>query len=77
MKRMNLFIEVNSYGNDLEDPKPKIVVFASKNIMEVVNKYILIRNLIQIQYSTYRYIRIVLNRFFLMNRSDHNFEYGI
>src|SRR5881227_1355073 len=36
-----------------------------------------IRNLIQIQYSTYGYIRNVLNRFFLMNRSDHNFEYGI
>nr|AVV66062.1 hypothetical chloroplast RF2 [Asarum sieboldii var. sieboldii] len=66
-----------SCGNDLEDPKPKIVVFASNNIMEAVNQYRLIRNLIQIQYSTYGYIRNVLNRFFLMNRSDHNFEYGI
>ena len=66
-----------SCGNDLEDPKPKIVVFASNNIMEAVNQYILIRNLIQIQYSTYGYIRNVLNRFFLMNRSDRNFEYGI
>nr|USG53786.1 hypothetical protein RF2 [Nanocnide lobata]USG53803.1 hypothetical protein RF2 [Nanocnide lobata] len=55
-----------SCGNDLEDPKPKIVVFASNNIMEAVN-----------QYSTYGYIRNVLNRFFLMNRSDRNFEYGI
>lgn len=66
-----------SCGNDLEDPKPKIVVFASNNIMEAVNQYRLIRNRIQIQYSTYGYIRNVLNRFFLMNRSDRNFEYGI
>nr|AZM32167.1 hypothetical chloroplast RF21 [Nepenthes mirabilis]AZM32183.1 hypothetical chloroplast RF21 [Nepenthes mirabilis] len=66
-----------SCGNYLEDTKPKIVVFASKNIMEAVNQYRLIRNLIQIQYSTYGYIRNVLNRFFLMNRSDRNFEYGI
>nr|UDY68468.1 Ycf2 protein [Solanum muricatum]UDY68487.1 Ycf2 protein [Solanum muricatum] len=64
-----------SCGNDLEDPKPKIVVFASNNIMEAVTQYRLIRNLIQIQY--YGYIRNVLNRFFLMNRSDRNFEYGI
>nr|YP_009582215.1 hypothetical chloroplast RF21 [Bixa orellana]YP_009582232.1 hypothetical chloroplast RF21 [Bixa orellana]QBK83750.1 hypothetical chloroplast RF21 [Bixa orellana]QBK83767.1 hypothetical chloroplast RF21 [Bixa orellana] len=64
-----------SCGNDLEDPKPKIVVFASNNIMEAVNQDRLIRNLIQIQY--YGYIRNVLNRFFLMNRSDRNFEYGI
>nr|YP_010176682.1 Ycf2 protein [Duranta erecta]YP_010176699.1 Ycf2 protein [Duranta erecta]QSQ72440.1 Ycf2 protein [Duranta erecta]QSQ72457.1 Ycf2 protein [Duranta erecta] len=64
-----------SCGNDLEDPKPKIVVFASN--MEAINQYRLIRNLIQIQYSTYGYIRNVLNRFFLMNRSDRNFEYGI
>nr|YP_010926879.1 Component of 2-MD heteromeric AAA-ATPase complex [Melocactus glaucescens]YP_010926886.1 Component of 2-MD heteromeric AAA-ATPase complex [Melocactus glaucescens]WKK45484.1 Component of 2-MD heteromeric AAA-ATPase complex [Melocactus glaucescens]WKK45491.1 Component of 2-MD heteromeric AAA-ATPase complex [Melocactus glaucescens] len=40
-------------------------------------QYRLIRNLIQIQYSTYGYIRNVLNRFFLMNRSDRSFEYGI
>nr|YP_009651812.1 hypothetical chloroplast RF21 [Idiospermum australiense]YP_009651830.1 hypothetical chloroplast RF21 [Idiospermum australiense]QCY72541.1 hypothetical chloroplast RF21 [Idiospermum australiense]QCY72560.1 hypothetical chloroplast RF21 [Idiospermum australiense] len=66
-----------SCGNDLEDPKPKIVVFANNNIMEAVNQYRLIRNLIQIQYSTYGYIRNVSNRFFLMNRSDRNFEYGI
>ncbi|GER39271.1 protein ycf2, partial [Striga asiatica] len=66
-----------SCGNDLEDPKPKMVVFASNNIMEAVNQYRLIRNLIQIQYSTYGYIRNVLNRFFLMNRSDRNLEYGI
>nr|YP_009306513.1 Ycf2 [Helwingia himalaica]YP_009306538.1 Ycf2 [Helwingia himalaica]AOP19430.1 Ycf2 [Helwingia himalaica]AOP19455.1 Ycf2 [Helwingia himalaica] len=66
-----------SCGNDLEDSKPKIVVFASNNIMKGVNQYRLIRNLIQIQYSTYGYIRNVLNRFFLMNRSDRNFEYGI
>ncbi|KAL3613308.1 Protein Ycf2 [Castilleja foliolosa] len=66
-----------SCGNDLEDPKPKMVVFASNNIMEEVNQYRLIRNLIQIQYSTYGYIRNGLNRFFLINRSDRNFEYGI
>nr|YP_010463736.1 Ycf2 [Sedum bulbiferum]YP_010463753.1 Ycf2 [Sedum bulbiferum]UUL70648.1 Ycf2 [Sedum bulbiferum]UUL70665.1 Ycf2 [Sedum bulbiferum] len=66
-----------SCGNDLEDPKPKRVVFASKNIMEAFNQSRLIRNLIQIQYSTYGYIRNVLNRFFLMNRSDRNFDYGI
>ncbi|KAJ7003017.1 Ycf2 [Populus alba x Populus x berolinensis] len=66
-----------SCGNDLEDPKQKRVVFASNNIMEAVNQYGLIRNLIQIQYSTYGYIRNVLNQFFLMNRSDRNFEYGI
>nr|YP_009366299.1 Ycf2 [Aloysia citrodora]YP_009366318.1 Ycf2 [Aloysia citrodora]ARJ61842.1 Ycf2 [Aloysia citrodora]ARJ61843.1 Ycf2 [Aloysia citrodora]UVF35516.1 Ycf2 protein [Aloysia citrodora]UVF35536.1 Ycf2 protein [Aloysia citrodora]UVF36543.1 Ycf2 protein [Aloysia citrodora] len=64
-----------SWGNDLEDPKPKRVVFASN--MEAVNQSRLIRNLIQIQSSTYGYIRNVLNRFFLMNRSDRNFEYGI
>nr|USG57653.1 hypothetical protein RF2 [Primula ranunculoides]USG57672.1 hypothetical protein RF2 [Primula ranunculoides] len=66
-----------SCGNDLEDPKPKRVVFASNNIMEAVNQYRLIRNLIEIQYCTYGYIRNVLNLFFLMNRSDRNFEYGI
>ncbi|KVI04359.1 Maturase MatK, N-terminal domain-containing protein, partial [Cynara cardunculus var. scolymus] len=66
---MNLFIEGSekrvriSCGNDLEEPKPKIVVFASNNIMEAVNQYRLIRNLIQIQHSTHR--------------SDCNFEYGI
>ncbi|KAL8551032.1 hypothetical protein ACS0TY_000204 [Phlomoides rotata] len=49
MKRMNLFLEGSekklvriSCGNDLEDPKPKIVVFASNNIMEAVNQYRLI-----------------------------------
>nr|YP_010225385.1 hypothetical chloroplast RF2 [Muehlenbeckia australis]YP_010225403.1 hypothetical chloroplast RF2 [Muehlenbeckia australis]UDD73641.1 hypothetical chloroplast RF2 [Muehlenbeckia australis]UDD73659.1 hypothetical chloroplast RF2 [Muehlenbeckia australis] len=66
-----------SCGNYLKDTKEKIVVFASNNIMEAVNQYRLIRNLIQIQYSTYGYIRNVLNRFFLINRSDRNFEYGI
>nr|YP_009573349.1 Ycf2 [Calotropis gigantea]YP_009573369.1 Ycf2 [Calotropis gigantea]QBM31314.1 Ycf2 [Calotropis gigantea]QBM31330.1 Ycf2 [Calotropis gigantea] len=57
-----------SCGNDLEDPQPKRVVFASNNIMEAVNQYRLIGNLIQIPYSTSRYIRNVLNRFFLMKR---------
>nr|YP_009527357.1 hypothetical chloroplast RF2 [Ranzania japonica]YP_009527372.1 hypothetical chloroplast RF2 [Ranzania japonica]AYA72731.1 hypothetical chloroplast RF2 [Ranzania japonica]AYA72746.1 hypothetical chloroplast RF2 [Ranzania japonica]QBZ77936.1 Ycf2 [Ranzania japonica]QBZ77955.1 Ycf2 [Ranzania japonica] len=68
-----------SCGNALEDPKPKRVVFASNNIMKAVNqyRYRLIQNLIQIQYSIHGYIRNVSNRFFLMNRSDRNFEYGI
>ncbi|KAK8327695.1 hypothetical protein V6Z12_A11G200200 [Gossypium hirsutum] len=59
-----------SCGNDLEDPKPKIVVFASNNIMEAVNQDRLIRNLIQIQYSTYGYIR---NR--SMNRDPNAYRY--
>nr|YP_010389642.1 hypothetical chloroplast RF21 [Chesneya acaulis]UPT34344.1 hypothetical chloroplast RF21 [Chesneya acaulis] len=62
-----------SCGNDLENPKPKRLVFTSNNIMETVNEYRLIRNLIQI----HGYIRNVWNPFFLMNRFDHNFEYGI
>ena len=33
-----------SCRNNVEDLKPKIVVFASNNIMEVVNQYRLIRN---------------------------------
>nr|YP_009926718.1 hypothetical protein RF2 [Lophopyxis maingayi]QNK05010.1 hypothetical protein RF2 [Lophopyxis maingayi] len=59
--------------------RKEIVVFASNKIMEAVNQYGLIRNMIQIQYSTYGYIRNALNQFFfiLMNRSDPNFEYGI
>ena len=32
-------------GNDFEDPKQKIVVFVSNNIMEAVKQYRLIRNL--------------------------------
>nr|KJB15229.1 hypothetical protein B456_002G166000 [Gossypium raimondii] len=59
------------------DPKPKIVIFASNNIMEAVNQDRLIQNLIQIQYSTYGYIRNVLNRFIKKSPSDRNFEYGI
>jgi len=54
--------------NDLEDPKQKRMVFVSNNIIKTVNQHGLIRNLIQIQYSTYRYIRNILNKFFLMNR---------
>nr|YP_009450069.1 hypothetical chloroplast RF2 [Burmannia cryptopetala]YP_009450075.1 hypothetical chloroplast RF2 [Burmannia cryptopetala]ANK36266.1 hypothetical chloroplast RF2 [Burmannia cryptopetala]ANK36272.1 hypothetical chloroplast RF2 [Burmannia cryptopetala] len=64
-------------GNALEDTKLKTAVFASNNIMEAVNKYRLIRDLIQIQYRIYGYIRNVSNRFFFMNGSDRNFEYGI
>ncbi|KAL6496623.1 Protein Ycf2 [Orobanche hederae] len=59
-----------SCDNDLEDPKQKMVVFASNNIMEAVNQSRLILNMIQIKYSTYGYIINVLHRFFLMNRSD-------
>nr|YP_009825219.1 Ycf2 [Menispermum canadense]QBZ73904.1 Ycf2 [Menispermum canadense] len=57
--------------------KTKNSGICSNNIMKAVNQYRLIQNLIQIQYSTYGYIRNVSNRFFLMNRSDRNFEYGI
>nr|WRW10986.1 Ycf2 protein [Aeginetia sinensis]WRW11012.1 Ycf2 protein [Aeginetia sinensis] len=64
-----------SCGNAFEDKKKKKVVFASNNIMKAVNQYRLIRNLIQIQ--SYGYIINVFNRFFLMNRSDRNLEYGI
>ncbi|KAI3883343.1 hypothetical protein MKW92_039589, partial [Papaver armeniacum] len=53
-----------SCGSDLEDPKPKIVVIASNNIIEDVNQYKLVRNMIKIQYITYGYIRNVSNRFF-------------
>nr|YP_009429927.1 Ycf2 [Carmichaelia australis]ASY01258.1 Ycf2 [Carmichaelia australis] len=66
-----------SCGNDLEDPKPKIVVFTSNNIMEAVYQYRLIQNLIQIQYSIYGYIRNVWNQFIKKNRFDRNLEYGI
>nr|YP_010832887.1 Ycf2 [Astragalus cognatus]WFG52857.1 Ycf2 [Astragalus cognatus] len=66
-----------SCGNDLENSKPKIVVFTSNNIMEAVYQYRLIQNLIQIQYSIYRYIRNVWNQFIKKNRFDRNFEYGI
>nr|YP_010694240.1 Ycf2 [Impatiens morsei]YP_010694250.1 Ycf2 [Impatiens morsei]WCD66933.1 Ycf2 [Impatiens morsei]WCD66942.1 Ycf2 [Impatiens morsei] len=61
-----------SCGNDLDDPKPKRVVFARNNIMEAVNQYRLIRNLIQIQYSTYGHIRNVLNRFFFGIQRDQD-----
>ena len=53
------------------------MAFASNNIIEAVNQYKLIRNLIQIQYKTCGYIINVLNQFFLMNRSDRNFKYVI
>nr|AIN75537.1 hypothetical chloroplast RF21 [Campanula americana] len=46
----------------------KIVVFANNKIMEAVNQYRLIGNLIQFQSSIYRSIRNVLTRFF------HNFD---
>ena len=61
----------------IKQKKKKIVVFASNNIMEAVNQYKLIQNLIQIQYNTYGYIINVFNQFFLMNRSSRNFEYVI
>nr|YP_010379028.1 hypothetical protein RF2 [Astragalus americanus]UCS40017.1 hypothetical protein RF2 [Astragalus americanus] len=66
-----------SCGNDLENSKPKIVVFTSNKIMEAVYQYRLIQNLIQIQYSIYGYIRNVWNQFIKKNRFDRNFEYGI
>nr|AKT74001.1 hypothetical chloroplast RF21 [Corsia cf. boridiensis SPL470-2] len=61
-------------GNDLKNIKLKTAVFASNSIREAANQYGLIKNLIQIQYSTYGYIRNVLNRFIKNNRSDRNFE---
>nr|YP_010964345.1 hypothetical chloroplast RF21 [Astragalus tumbatsica]WNM88923.1 hypothetical chloroplast RF21 [Astragalus tumbatsica] len=66
-----------SCGNDLENSKPKIVVFTSNKIMEAVYQYRLIQNLIQIQYNIYGYIRNVWNQFIKKNRFDGNFEYGI
>ncbi|KAI3832214.1 hypothetical protein MKW92_006398 [Papaver armeniacum] len=66
-----------SCGNDLEDPKPKRVVFASNNIMEAVNQYRLIRNLIKIQYSTYGYIRNVLNQLFYGIQRDQIGNYTL
>nr|YP_009299626.1 hypothetical chloroplast RF21 [Pelargonium myrrhifolium]YP_009299670.1 hypothetical chloroplast RF21 [Pelargonium myrrhifolium]AJB99539.1 hypothetical chloroplast RF21 [Pelargonium myrrhifolium]AJB99585.1 hypothetical chloroplast RF21 [Pelargonium myrrhifolium] len=62
-----------SCGNDLEDPKR--VVFSIKNIMRAVNQYSPKMDLIHIQEKGY--IRKVLDRFFLMNRSARNFESGI
>jgi hypothetical protein len=54
--------------NDFQDPKPRIVLFTSNRS---VNQYALIKNLIQIQYNTYGYIRNLWNRF------NRNLEYGI
>nr|QJD21014.1 hypothetical chloroplast RF21 [Trifolium resupinatum] len=57
-----------SCRNDFQDPKPRIVLFTSNG---AVNQYGLIKNLIQIQYNTYGYIRNLWNRF------NRNLEYGI
>nr|UZA66637.1 hypothetical chloroplast RF21 [Yoania japonica] len=70
------------FGNKLEDPRLKKVVFAINNVMEAVNKYRFIQNLIKIQYIyiTYVYIINIFNRFvlmILMNRSDCNLKYLI
>lgn len=59
LDRKKFLNEVFYSRNDLEDPKLQTAVFTSKNIMEVVSQYRLIRNHIQIRYSTYRYIRNV------------------
>ncbi|KAI5653094.1 hypothetical protein M9H77_30281 [Catharanthus roseus] len=48
-----------SCRNDLEDPQTKRVVFA---IMEAINQYRLIRNLIPIPYSTYGFGNIPIHR---------------
>ncbi|TMW88571.1 hypothetical protein EJD97_018380 [Solanum chilense] len=68
MKRINLFLERSekklvriSCGNDMKYPKQKRMVFYRNNIMEAFTQYRLIRNLIQNQYSTYWYIRNILN----------------
>nr|QJD20933.1 hypothetical chloroplast RF21 [Trifolium alexandrinum] len=57
-----------SCRNDFQDPKPRIVLFTSNRS---VNQYGLIKNLIQIQYNTYGYIRNLWNQF------NRNLEYGI
>lgn len=57
-----------SCGNDFQDPKPRIVLFTSNRS---VNQYGLIKNLIQIQYNTYGYIKNLWNQF------NRNLEYGI
>nr|YP_009566437.1 hypothetical chloroplast RF21 [Neottia cordata]YP_009566451.1 hypothetical chloroplast RF21 [Neottia cordata]QBB10027.1 hypothetical chloroplast RF21 [Neottia cordata]QBB10041.1 hypothetical chloroplast RF21 [Neottia cordata] len=64
---------IDSYG--LDQKKFLNEVFNSRD--ESKNKSFLVLPPLQIQYSTYGYIRNVSNRFFLMNRSDRNFEYGI
>nr|YP_010448625.1 hypothetical protein RF2 [Schnabelia terniflora]YP_010448648.1 hypothetical protein RF2 [Schnabelia terniflora]UTS56660.1 hypothetical protein RF2 [Schnabelia terniflora]UTS56661.1 hypothetical protein RF2 [Schnabelia terniflora]UZG90256.1 Ycf2 [Schnabelia terniflora]UZG90279.1 Ycf2 [Schnabelia terniflora] len=49
----------------------------NNKIMEAVNQHRWIQNLIQIQYTSHPYIKNnVLNPFFLINRSERNFEYG-
>lgn len=62
MKGMNLFIKESEkkkksfqiyYGNNLENPKLKIRVFASNNIIEAVNQYKMIQDLIQVQCRAY------------------------
>nr|YP_010565550.1 hypothetical chloroplast RF21 [Yoania prainii]UZA66662.1 hypothetical chloroplast RF21 [Yoania prainii] len=65
------------FGNKLEYPRLKKVIFAINNVMEAVNKYRFIQNLIKIQYSTYVYIINIFNRFILMNKSDCNLKYLI
>nr|YP_009994476.1 Ycf2 protein [Cuscuta pedicellata]QNP08599.1 Ycf2 protein [Cuscuta pedicellata] len=60
--------------NGLVDLKQKMMVFLSKNMIEAVNRYRLIQNMIQMQYNTYVYIITLLNRFVLRNS---NFKYRI
>nr|AZL92881.1 Ycf2 [Cuscuta japonica] len=65
-----------SCGNGLVDLKQKMVIFARKNIMEAVNQYRLVQNMIQIKSSTDAgYIINLFNRVFLLKKSDRNFEY--
>nr|QWL22922.1 hypothetical protein RF2 [Cassytha capillaris] len=66
-----------SYGNALENAKPKMAILAKNNIMEAIHQYGWIRNLIQIQYTTYEYIRNVSNRFIKKKRFDRTFEYVV
>ncbi|KAK9663208.1 hypothetical protein RND81_O308700 [Saponaria officinalis] len=86
LTKMHFFIEGsenNGFGSlagilwKIENKKEWYLLATTKWRAVNQNQYILIRNLIQIEYSTYGYIRNVLNRFFLMNRSDRSFEYGI
>nr|YP_009968437.1 Ycf2 protein [Galega officinalis]QMX77641.1 Ycf2 protein [Galega officinalis] len=60
-----------SCRNFFQDVKPKLVVFTGNHLIESVNQDGLIRNEIQIQYTTYGYIINLFHRF------HRNFAYGI
>ncbi|MBM0213224.1 DUF825 domain-containing protein, partial [Pseudomonas syringae pv. maculicola] len=47
--------------------------------IKTINQYKLIQNIIQIQfqYNPYKYIKNILNQFFLIKKPNHNFKYKI